>query len=42
MKFADPYDFDLAKTGPAGLFTLTHDGSYSLIYFVHAIGDGDF
>ena len=25
MEFADPYDCRLAKTGPAGLFTLTHE-----------------
>ena len=33
MKFADPYDFDLAQTGPAGLFTLTHEGELQFDLF---------
>ena len=33
MKFADPYDRQLATAGPAGLFTLTHDGDLQFDLF---------
>ena len=33
MKFADPFDRVLAISGPAGLFTLTHDGEIQFDLF---------
>ena len=33
MKFADPFDLDLAQNGPPGLFTLSHDGELQFDLF---------
>jgi len=33
MKFADPYDLELAKSGPCGLFTMTHEGELQFDLF---------
>ena len=33
VKFADPFDYELATSGPAGLFTFTHDGELQFDLF---------
>ena len=33
VKFADPFDYELATSGPAGLFTFTHEGELQFDLF---------